>query len=117
MEILQQQNKIPDLQERMLQEFLLRVDPLLQRGFEGIDGKTLKSKYTEFFLVSSEVNFERRLSSAYVEFNNWLEGGDWRKMDRVAVFCMPILRSIAEYSLEISERKKREPGDVVELRK
>ena len=94
MEILQQQNKIPDLQERMLQEFLLRVDPLLQRGFEGIDGKTLKSKYTEFFLVSSEVNFERRLSSAYVEFNNWLEGGDWRNDESC---CCILYADLTEY--------------------
>jgi len=116
MEQLPQIHEVPDLQKVKLEKFLNEISFLFEGGFENIDGETLKNQFAEFFKTSTEVDFSKRLLTSYDLFNKWLGGNDFDKINKAASFSMPILRVIAERSLEISQRKN-EPNNVIEFKK
>lgn len=111
-----QTKEMPDLQKVMLENFLNEIDHILERGFEDKDKDALKSKFIELFDTTTETDFGKRLLTTYDLFKNWLEAGDYKKMNEVAKFCMPLLRSLAERALEISE-KNNKPADILEYKK
>ena len=108
MEKLPQEQEIPNLQKIKLEKFLdeEKITFLFDRGYDDMSGSDLKIKFTEFFDLCVETNFEKRLKNAFHLFEKQLKKDDHLDtISRVASLCIPISKVIEDRSSEIHNLK------------